>query len=65
MKRYDVIGEPTFDFIESISGDVIFYDEFNNLILARIKELEASKRETVFDTIIIESKLVELKNLLK
>lgn len=69
MKRYDVIGEPTFDFIHSVSGDVIFYDDYVNFISARIKELQLKlintnpkRRETVLRR---QAVIDELKNLLK
>jgi hypothetical protein len=40
MKRYDVWGEK-WSLEEYEKGDLIFYDDFVNLISARIKELEA------------------------
>ncbi len=40
MKRYDVIGEPTFDFEELKDGNVILYSDYVDFISARIKELK-------------------------
>ena len=39
MKRYDVLGEK-FDFQEYEKGEVVFYDDFENLILAEIDKLK-------------------------
>jgi hypothetical protein len=69
MKRYDVIGEPTFDFIDSKDGGVIFYNDYVDFISARIKELQIKlintnpkRKETVLRR---QEVIDELKNLLK
>jgi hypothetical protein len=46
MKRYDVIGEPTFDFVESKDGNVILYDDYVDFISARIKESEKQNKSS-------------------
>ena len=70
MKRYDVIGEPTFDFVHSISGDVIFYSDYIDFISARIKKLEDLKFNTLtkhgqHDFNVTSAVINELKNLLR
>lgn len=61
MKRYNVLGEK-FDFDEYEKGDIIFYDDFESLILRRIKELETDK---YIDSEHKKQRIKELKNLLK
>lgn len=70
MKKYDVIGEPTFTFKEYKDGNVIFYDDYVNFISARIKKLEELKFDTLtkhgqhdFNT--TSAVINELKNLLR
>lgn len=66
MKRYNIIGESTFDFIKAIDGDVIFHDDFINFILARIKELEAEieNEDSSYSVAFCRVRIDELKRLL-
>ena len=40
MKRYEIIGEPTFDLMEIEGSSLILYEDFESLISAKIKETE-------------------------
>lgn len=40
MKRYEIIGEPTFELMEFEDGNLILYDDFSNLISAEIDRLK-------------------------
>lgn len=64
MKRYNILGEPVFDLVEAKDGYLILFEEFENFILARIKELEEVEvyGEVPYDELI---RIDELKNLIK
>lgn len=67
MKRYTVIGEPVFDFIEDKEGDVVFYEDFSVFISWRIKELETEidNEDSIYSEASCRFRIDELKNLLK
>ena len=67
MKRYFVWGEPTFHFVEDKDGSVIYYDDFVDFILARIKELEAEieNEDSKYSITSCRFAIKELKNLIK
>lgn len=67
MKRYDIIGEPTFDLEEFEDGYLIKYDEFVDFISARIKELETEidNEESTYSVASCRFRIDELKNLIK
>ena len=70
MKRYTIIGEPVFDFIEDKEGDVVFYEDVSSFLFAEIdKELEGLKNspKMALSTreVFLKQMRKELKNLLK
>jgi hypothetical protein len=64
MKRYEIIGEPTFDFMEVENGSVILYDDFVSSILAEIDKLKDYANSTG-NYELAEFAIKQLENLIK
>lgn len=70
MKRYEIIGDPTFELMEFEDGGLMLYQDFYNFIFRRIEELEKQKFDTttkhgVYDFNMNSAVINELKNLIK
>lgn len=64
MKRYSTYSQSEIDFEEYKNGDIIFYDDFIDLISAKIEELE-KEFSICSNKIELHRAITELRKLIK